>query len=249
MFSIQRSGSAAGIAADMRSLPASTVPLIAAKALTFTAQKAQASILAKMPSVFQGGATRYTLNSTRIEPATVDKLSARVAVKDQATNGGTLPENYLFPEVFGGRRKEKRFERALRYGGLLRAGEYALPGDFAPLDAQGNLRVGQLRTLLNSVAGLKRGEPARGRKASPGTSVRGDLFVGTPGKPGALPGVYRRAGGSRRGGRKLQPLLVFVRKAPSFSRRLDFEGLAATAARDEFPAIFNRLLRTSTAAR
>lgn len=241
MLNVTRTGSASGIAADMRLVVGVRVPTVAAKALTFTAQRAQAGILRAMGNVFEGGATAYTLGSTRIEPASASKLSARVAVKDRTTNSGTLPENYLFPQVFGGQRREKRFERALRYGGLLRAGERAVLGEKAKRNAQGNQDVSELRALLAAVAGTKRGDgPAKGRTATKRASKRlGNVFVGTPGGGGQA-GVYRRIGKGRAS--TLEPLLVFVTKKPTFRKRLDFEGIAQAEAQREFPAIFNRLL-------
>lgn len=246
MYAVTRSGSAAGFAVEMRGIPASTVPLIAAKALTFTAQKAQQSILQALPSVFSGGATRYTLNSTRIEPAVPQNLSARVAVKDRTAAGGNVPENFLFPGVFGGPRREKRFERALRYAGLLRSGERAIPGDATNLDSFGNLGVAQVRSILRQLDGQVRS--ATGAKRRRLAKRKNDLFVGTPDGGGRLPGVYRREG-NKRGQRKLRPLLVFVRNAPTYARRLDFEGLAAKVAKAEFEPTFQRLLRASTRAR
>lgn len=246
MLTLTRSGpTAAGIAAELRVVVASRVPLITAKALTFTVQKAQQSIIAAMPRAFAGGASRYTLGATRIEPATVDKLSARVAVKDQPTGGGNVAENFLLPQVFGGPRREKRFERALRFAGLLRAGERAVPGDKAALDAQGNLQIGALRTLLNTVAGLKRGdEPARGSKRSRNSRTRKDVFVGQPNGGGPV-GIYKRT--ARRAG--LQPLVIFVQRAPTYAPRLPFEQIAQQATQREFPATFLRLLRAETRAR
>ena len=238
MLTVTRTGNALALAADMRAIPAQKVPLITAKALTFTVQKAQADILRALPGAFAGGATRYTLGATRIETATPEKLEARVAVKDQAATGN-LPENYLLPGVFGGARKEKRFERALRYAGLLQAGESALPGDGATLDAFGNFPVGALRTLINSTAGLKRGRTTAAAGRVPGKRTRGDVFVGTPGKKGALPGIYKREG------RKLSPLLVFVRKRPTYTSRFDFAGIAAATTQREFESTFARLLRAA----
>ena len=242
MYTITRTGSAAAIVQQMRAISASVVPLVTAKALTFTVQKAQASIVQAMGSVFEKGATKYTLGGTRIESATPAKLEARVAVKDRVASGGTLPEDYLFPQVFGGLRKEKRFEKALRLGGLLKSGERALPGDFAKLDAQGNYSFGELRALLNAVAGSKR-EDARsktGKRKGRGNRVLKYVFVGTPG--GALPGVYRRTGSAKAGSQKLQPLLVFVTKTPSYRKRLAFDEIARETALREFEPTFQRLL-------
>lgn len=226
----------------MRAVVGQAAPIVIAKALTFTAQKAQQRIVAEFPKAFDSP-TRYTLNSTRIETATVDKLSARVAVKDMAAGGGTLPENFLLPGVAGGARREKRFERALRAEGLLLRNERAVLGDLAPRDAAGNYRLGELRTLLRSVRGLQR-TGAPGFSAKPGR-VRKDLFVGAPGKPGSLPGVYRRVKAAQ-GRTKLQPLLIFVTKQPTYRKVLDFEGIARATAEREFPATFRRLLAAAT---
>lgn len=251
MLTLTRSGpTTAAIAAELRLVVAGKVPLITAKALTFTVQKAQKGIIEAMPRTFQGGATRYTLGATRIETATVAKLQARVAVKDQApAGGGTLPQDYLLPQVEGGTRKEKRFERALRYAGLLRAGERAVLGDQAPRDAQGNFRIGDLRTLLNSLAGVKRGTPRASARRGGTTRTRGDLFVGSAGGGNGAVGVYRRTGTARAGNKALRPLLIFTTRQPRYAPRLDFEGLARAAAEREFPATFLRLLRAETRAR
>jgi hypothetical protein len=250
MLSVTRTGTTGkAVGAELRALTGQQQPRITAQALTFASQRAQRAIVDEMPRVFAGGASRYSLNSTRIEPATVDKLFARVAVKDIASSGN-LPEDYLFPSVFSGSRKEKRFERALRFDGLLRTGERAIPGDFAPLDAQGNYKVGQLRTLLRSLKGIKRVNPSAADRSfgtrSPGRT-RGDLFVGQPGGRGQA-GVYRRVGAGRAGNKALQPLLIFVTKAPRYTQRLDFEGIARTTAQREFPEVFARLLRKATGA-
>ena len=150
MYTVTRTGSASSMAAALRAVPAVAVPLAAAKALTFTAQKAQQSILQEMSATFKGGATRYTLGSTRIESATPETLTARVAVKDRTSGAGNLPQDYLFPEVYSGQRKEKRFERALRYAGILQANERAMPGKEAPLDAFGNIGSAEIKKILNA---------------------------------------------------------------------------------------------------
>lgn len=237
MYTVKRTGtSARSTGAELRALVRTEQPKVMAKALTFTIQRGQKDIVAEMPKVFEGGATRYTLNSTRIEPATAQKLSARVAVKDRTAGGGNVPENYLFPSVYAGTRREKRMEKALRLDGLLPAGHRVMPGDFAQLDAQGNVKVGELRSILNA---LRQG---KGRAA-------GKVFVGRPGGPKGQLGVYRRKGSQRGGDKKVEPLLIFTPAQPTYRRRLDFEGTVRRTAEREFPAIFARLLRADTKAR
>lgn len=246
MITVTRTGPrAAAIAADMRALPGKTVPLVAAKALTFTAQKAQQSIIAEMGRTFEGGATRFTLGGTRIESATPQKLQARVAVKDKPASGGNRPESALFPQVFGGPRAEKGMERQLRRMNLLVGGERAVPSQLAPLDALGNYRPSQLRALLEGLTGVMRVRVRSGRRVQAAVGKRTDLFVGQPGKPGSLPGVYRRVAAA--GGRtKLQPLLIFVSKPPRYTAKLDFAGVAQDTAQREFEPTFARLLRAAT---
>lgn len=242
MLTLTRSGlSGARIADELRLVAASKVPMIAAKALTFAAQKAQQSIKDAMSSTFEGGAASYTLNSTRIESATADNLQARVAVKDRTSSGGNVPENYLFPGVFGGARKEKRFERLLRFSGLLQSGERVVPGQAARLDSRGNFGIGQIRSVLARLQGQVR--ESKGAKRRKLAARKNDLFVGAPSGGKRQAGVYRREGKKR-----LRPLLIFVRKAPIYTQKLDFEGIAAATAKREFEPTFLRLLRKETGA-
>jgi hypothetical protein len=242
MYSVRKSattGRSAGV--ELRALVDTKMPLATAKALTFTTQAAQREIVRNIGQVFEGGATRYSLNATRIETATPEKLSARVAVKDRTTNGGTLPEDYLLPQVQGQRRKEKRFERALRFGGLLSSGERAVLGRSAPaglVTAQGNLKVSEVKRIL-AVA-----RPGAAGRAAKGRRTKREYFAITrqAGAPAtATPGIYQRGAD---GG--ITPVLVFVRKQPSYRPRLPFDDIARRVAEREFPATFARLLRAAT---
>lgn len=253
MLTVTRTGSASSIAADMRLVVGVRVPTVAAKALTFTAQKAQAGILRAMGSVFEGGATPYTLRSTRVESASAEKLSARVAVKDRANNSGTLPEDYLFPSVFGGQRKEKRFERSMRYAGILKSGWRVVLGQEAPVDSFGNLKRGEMQRILTATRSAfdlyqRKSKSARSRRNARNAPyfVAGLDKVGIEGgemvvkKSRLQPGIYKRQGHGKTS--TIKPILVFVSKKPSYRKRLDFEGIAQAEAQREFPAIFNRLL-------
>ena len=258
MFTVTRTGRAQDIAAEIRAVPTVAVPKAAAKALTFTAQAAQKSIVAAMGSTFKGGATRYTLNSTRIEPATVEDLSARVAVKDRTTNNGTLPEDYLYPQVYGGQRKEKRMERNLRYAGILAAGKRAVLGKDTPanlVDSFGNLKYGEIQRILTAVkASFDRGQNRTDSKRSKRNARNAPYFVaGLPGgrfeggefrevASRVQPGIYRRVGD-----RKVVPVLIFVSKKPTYKPRLNFEDIARETAQREFEPIFRRLLAKENA--
>lgn len=244
MYFVTRTGpSARDVGVELRALVRVEQPRVMAKALTFTAQRGQKDLQAEMPKVFAGSATRYTLNSTRIVPAKADSLVARVAVKDQTTNNGTVPEDYLFPQVFGGPRKEKRFERAMRYAGLLQGGERAVLGQGAQVDSFGNLKRGEIQRVLTATRSAfdpyqRKTDSRRSRRNAKKAPYFAARINGTW-------GVWKRIGTEG----EIEPVLIFVTKQPTYRRRLDFEGIVRRTAEREFPAIFARLLRADTRAR
>lgn len=232
MITITRTGSIADVIAQARDVPARVIPYAAATALTRTIKAAQAAVVAEMPRVFDRP-VRYTLNATRIEPATKDNLSARIAVKHQPGTG-TRPESYLLPEVDGGSRGEKRMERALRYEGVLRRGLRAMPGTAMQLDSAGNISSSSIRSVLQALKAVKAASATRGRdgrKLRKGRQLKNDLFVGQPLGGNRPDGIWRREG------RRLRPLIVFTR-APQYRRRLDFEGIVAPVVLERFRAEF-----------
>lgn len=236
MFTVTRpSRSASTVAAEIRALTATTVPQVVAKALTFTVQKAQSAVVGQMPKVFAGGATRYTLQATRIEPATAQDLSARLAVKDRTSNNGTLPEDFLFPQVFGGARKEKRFERAMRYAGLLQGRERVVLGEYAPVDSYGNLKRGEIQRILTATRSSF--DPYQNKTASAKSKRNAKKAPYFAARIGRTWGVWKRDTRS-----EVVPILIFVTKPPTYRPRLDFEGIARATAQREFEPTFRRLL-------
>jgi hypothetical protein len=244
MFTVTRSADTGRTAAvEIRALVATAVPSVTAKALTFTAQRAQREIVATMPKVFAGGATPYTLNATRLETATPQRLFARVAVKDRSSNNGTLPEDYLLPQVQGGGRKEKRFERAMRYAGLLQQGERAVLGEGASVDRFGNLKRGEIQRILTATRSAFDPYQRKSGSARSKRNAKKAPYFGA--RIGRTWGVWKRIGTQG----EIEPILIFVRKLPQYRPRLDFEGIARTVAEREFAGIFGRLFNQAAARR
>jgi hypothetical protein len=244
MLNLTRSGSIADVIAEARSVPARVIPYAAAAALTRCAVAGQAEVKRVMPEVFKGP-TRYTLNALRVVPATKDKLLASVAVKDQAGQGATRPESYLLPGVEGGKRKEKRFEKALRYAGILGKNQYAMPGDSISLDTFGNVSASQIKTIL-ALAKRQGRRPVK-HSDTKGRRIRltsnSDIFVGVPTsgsgagrrrRPGAASGIYRREG------HRIRPLFIFTSNTPDYRPRLDFDRVVSGVVRVRFAAEFER---------
>lgn len=241
VLDIRNTGSPAVAAALLRDVPAGVLPYAAATALTRTARDGQKAIVDAMPRVFDKP-TRYTLNATRLVPATKDNLVATVAVKDQGTSGGTRPESYLLPEAEGGKRTEKRFEKALRYQGVLARGRYVVPGQAAKLDASGNVSAATSRQVLEALKGM-RAKGSMGKRGAKGRKLKNDLFVGTPqvgSGAGRRDRDNRPEGIYRREGKRLRLLFVFTSQAPTYRKRLDFDGTVSKVVQERFAAEFER---------
>lgn len=240
MLNFTRSGSIADAIAAARGVPSSVIPYAAAVALTRTAYAGRDAVRDRMPAVFDRP-TKYTLNALRVDGATKTNLAARVAVKNQAT--GTRPESYLLPEVEGGPRSEKRFERALRYSGVLTSGQRVMPGSAASLDAQGNVSAREISRILSALKRVRGGVNAAGQRKGRGRKLQNDLFVGMPSvgsgaarraRAGAASGIYRREG------RRIRPLFIFTDQRPTYRQRLDFAGTVQPVVLDSFRVEFER---------
>ncbi len=240
MLNITRAGiSLADAAALVAAAPVELVPYAAATALTRVAQQAaKVDIPAAMRASFQSPVA-YTLNALRVEPATKDALSARVMVKTDAA--GHAPENYLDPQVHGGARGRKGLEGALRYSGLLGSGQFAVPGQAMALDANGNVKGAEVRTILNALKNIRGGVGANGQKAGRGKRLNNSLMVGKPNGGDRPQGIWRREG------QRLRPLFVFVDQAPRYTERLDFDGVVLGVARERFQVEFEKAMASMVA--
>ena len=229
-------GSVTDVLAGLRDIPARVVPYATSTALTRTAQIAAKKDLPDAMRAAFINPTPFTLNSLYVKPSDTATLSARVMVKNTSSRG-VVPEKFLFPEVAGGARNEKGFEKALRYAGWLKAGERAMPGDAAKLDAYGNVSGATIRSLLSMImtAGARSTTRGRdGKRLKKGRKLTNDIFIGEP------IGGNRPAGIWRREGQRIRPLFIFTSKQPKYRQRLDFEGIAEQAARTHFQTEFNR---------
>jgi hypothetical protein len=238
MLDISRSGNMADVIASVRDVPARIVPYAASTALTRVAQWAvKTELPAEMRAAF-GNPVSYTLNSLRIEPATKDALSARVMVKNSAA--GVSPENFLFPQVEGGGRKHKRSEMAMRYAGVLGAAQFAMPASGMSLDANGNVKGAEVRTVLAALKNLRAvsstRDKASGKRLAKGRKLASDLFVGKPNGGDRPDGIWRREG------KRLRALYVFTNDAPTYSKRLDFNGVVQRVALQRFAPEFDAAL-------
>lgn len=227
------------------------MPQATADALNWTIFNVRDAQRNEMASVFDRP-TSFTLNrSNLVVRATPQRLVARTKIRDDQSSG-VAPVRYLRPQVFGGDRSIKRFERALQARGLMPQGWFAMPGPGAKLDTFGNISRGQIMQILSvlGAAEMTSGYSANmtTRSAKRNKKPR-DYFASMPanakgvrGVAGRLPyGIYQRLPGG-----KIITVLRYRSKL-QYKPRLDYVGIAQRVALQDFPRLrrkaFERLSR------
>jgi hypothetical protein len=116
------------------------VPFALKNALNNTAEMVKTYEKMKMKTMLDRP-TPHALRTLVIEYAKKNNLEASIMFTDKENNlfGGTPGANFMFPQVEGGIRNQKRFEHALQYRGILPQGMYVTPGVGCQLDAYGNI--------------------------------------------------------------------------------------------------------------
>ena len=200
--------------------------------------------------------TPFIARSPKVFAATPDKLRVSVAPTLSSTNApgtggkvGVDPQDVLQAQEFGGRRRDKRSEAALRRTGILPAGwQTAIPANPYPGsdDGRGNLRGTFLQQLLSylqaySEQGFKAnmGDKRKGRLRNQqgiGNIAAKKVYKTTLGKRyfvsyGRLRGQHLAPGIWAASGThdvEVKPVLMFVR-TPSYKPRISMDAITKQA--------------------
>jgi hypothetical protein len=166
--------------------------------------------------------TPWTLGGLRFKQPTSGKPVVSIWLEEFGGKG-IAAATYLRPQIDGGPRKHKRFERALIARNLMPAGSFAVPGRQAPLDGYGNVPGPFIVRMLSDLQAFgEQGYLANRKGARKGARRTNYFFV--PRKGSQLkPGVYWHMPGGLLG-----VVFHFV-AATSYTRRFDFYGVAARA--------------------
>jgi hypothetical protein len=162
--------------------------------------------------------------------ATADKQAVDVFIRTFAGKG-VPASKYLYAEIMGGARRQKRSEVALQR--LMGNRGFWVPGPGLTLDAYGNVPGSSIRRMLSDlqVAGEQNTKAAGKRRNK--RLGRDIFFVPKPGSKLA-PGVWlRRANGS------IAPALFFVTHA-NYKQRFDFFGKGTRFAVERYPLELDR---------
>ncbi len=217
-------------------------PYAMARTLTDTAKLDRVALKDEMRTVFDRP-TPYTLNSTRFNMATVDNLESVVYFKELSA---TTRQHYLEPQVEGGSRPLKAFEKRLARAGIMRPGQFAVPASSAPLDAYGNVKRSFLVEVLSFFNTFREaGYSANMTQASRNRRRRGtrnafgySYFAIPPGhRSGLTPGIYRKTYQGR--GTTIKAVFIFV-GSTHYEKRFDIQKVA----RETYDSNFNRLFAT-----
>lgn len=222
------------------------LPFAMVVALNRTANDVKAAEVAEIRRVFDRP-TPYTLRSLYTSRATKEKLQAEVWLKDDRAGSGTPATRYLLPQIEGGLRGNKGFERLLQRAGIMEPGERAVPADGARLDPYGNMSRGQIVQIISQLkaqgtagyslnaSNAKRSVAKRASQqyfASQGTTSyrRGEARQHLP------RGVWLRK--KTAGGSTLMPVLLFTRR-DRYAKRFDFFGVGQRTVAARFPFHFD----------
>ena len=247
MLTVEVSATLNELTTKFAGLTGRQIPFASALALTRTAHAARIAVINEMRDVFDRP-TPYTLSGVEVKEATPQARNAKVALKSFAGKG-IAAATFLAPQITGGVRRLKRFERALQLAGYLPDGFRVVPGSGAELDSYGNIKPSQLVQILSYFRSFKESAGYRGfrsnmtdqrrkRLARGSKTKRGfEYFVGRPGR--APLGVWQRTGFAH--GSAIKPVLIFVREA-RYEAIFDFGYVVETTARKQFRAHFEAAL-------
>ncbi len=211
-----------------------------AKALNDVGFEGRRAMQTEFGKVFQG-VTPYIQKSVYVKMAKPDNLS--VTIEPTYYGGkGIDPQKILQAQEFGGKRRDKRSEVALRRAGILPNGyQSVVPAKPYPgsVDQYGNIKGSFVTQLLSYMQAF--GE--QGYKANMGDKGRRRVHRGTKAQGGRryfvsfgrmrgdvrsghlAPGIWAASGTH---GVDVRPVLIFVR-APHYTSRLSMQRIADRA--------------------
>ena len=200
---------------DLGVLEREQLPFALALTATRTAQDVQRAEKKLIVAVFDNPKS-YTKNSVYIKSATKKNPIAAVWLKDEwATSKGGNAAEYLSPHIFGGARKPKRFEKAMRRSGQLKLNQFTVPAKPAKRDRFGNISQGQIGKMLSNMGA----QNDRHQNTKRGKHKSGSYFL-FENEDGSLSGVWQRTANG------ILPFLLFLDKAPVYRKRFRFFEMA-----------------------
>lgn len=233
----------------------SQIPFAASLAMTRTAEAARRAVLEEFRRKFDRPKPS-TLNERSgplyVKTASKSKFPddfAEVRIKDTPQLKGVPALSYLHHHVRGGARVPKRFELNLRSAGVLMPGYFAIPGSGARIDRYGNMSQGQVQEVLSSMRAQRLTEMnsgvsrVRGHRKIANNPKLGDYFLALRGRNKTrhlAEGIWQRYGRRKW---SVRPVLIFVKDAPVYRRRIPWDSIMQGTARFRFAGEFRAAMK------
>lgn len=220
------------------------LPFAGALALTRSAERAKKELQAERAKVFDRPNPWTRKAGAFVQAATKTNLQAAVMFSEGGAAGRSA-FRYLRHQIEGGARPHKGFEKLLIGKGLMLASEYAVPARGVQLDRYGNISPGVMTKIISQLKAFRENgfeANATGSRRSRAKRKPAGFFVADG------QGELRRGIWLRRAGR-ISPVLIFVRKAPSYQPIYRHEQVAGAvidrAYGEEFGKALDFALRTA----
>ncbi len=176
--------------------------------------------------------TRFTLNSLKVTTTKNHNMEANVWLKEP----DRMTDHYLLPQILGGVRKTKGFERALGDTRLF-------PAKGLKLTKAGNVSRGLITQVLSALglaehtSGYQANRTEKSAKRNKKRQKRfAYLYKGSGKMP---PGIYQRVGKKER---NLKPIMLEGQQERSVTPQFKFYMVSELIANERFAHHFSRLL-------
>lgn len=211
----------AGLLGMLSDLQRKHLPAAMLDAVDRTGRYVFGALRSEMTEVFDNP-TNWTLGGLRYRRPTGGRPVVSIWLEEFGGKG-VAAATFLRPQIEGGPRRHKRFERALIARGLMSPMAYAVPGRQAPIDAHGNVPGSFIVRVLSDLQAFgEEGYRANRRGKRRGAKRTNYFFV--PAKGSSLkPAVYWRMPGGLLG-----VAFAFVSR-PMYAKRYDFYGVGNRA--------------------
>lgn len=202
---------------DLRDIERNKMPSVIRNALNDTVKEGRKVVQDEMDRVFDRP-TPYAKRGVVYDRATKERLQAAVTVTGDRTNGGLPATAFLGPQIQGGLRTHKAFERQLIQRGLMQSTEVAVPASRAPLDRFGNMTQGFLNRVMADLqieyrgAGANRARTDKSLKRN--KNYKSARFFVPKRSSRIAPGIWQ---GNPKDGTAF-PVILFVRSRPYRAR-------------------------------
>lgn len=173
--------------------------------------------------------TPYAVRAPYAISAKPDNLIGFISTGDGRSPGKGTPANrFLGPEIYGGDRNLKRFERALASKGILPSGLYCVPSkeaaSYGIIDQYGNIKRSFIVQVLSGLQAFSEVGYLANRSAKSKRKQRQQFFAVNGNSPRGLPlGIYQRIN------RSFRLVIAFVSE-PHYRKRFDYFEIAQSTA-------------------